>query len=117
MNSYQVFDRLSAVAVYGGGLVALALLIDRARTGAWSSPSTRFFAAVLFFIIPAGALFRLLARPLTDHSVHSLWLQVGVVLIWLAAGAANAFRMLRSKETRGGRTITNQAMERTADRP
>lgn len=106
MNRYEVFNRLSAVAAYGGGLVALVLLIARARTGAWSSPSTRFLAAVLFFIIPAGALFRLLARPLTEHRVDSLWLQAGVVLIWLAAGAANAFRMLRFKETRGERTIT-----------
>ena len=106
MSSYEVFDRLGAIAAYGGGLVAVAFFIERARTGAWSSPSTRFLAALVFFLIPAGALFRLLSRPLPEHSAHSLWLQVGLVLIWLAAGAANAFRTLRPKETRVERTIT-----------
>ena len=95
MNTYEVFDRLSTIAAYGGGLVALGLLIDRTRTGAWSAPSTRFIGAVLFFVVPATALFRLLGRPLPEHSAHSLWIQAGVVLMWLAGGAANAFRVRR----------------------
>ena len=106
MNSYQVFEQLAAVVAYGGGLAAVAAFIEGVRAKRWSSRSARFFTAVLFFIIPAEALLRLLSRPLAEHSTHSLWLQVGLVLIWLAAGAANGFRRLHPREHDGERQDT-----------
>jgi hypothetical protein len=106
MSSYEAFDRLAVLVTYGGGFAALAFFIERARTGTWRSRSTRSLAALLFFLIPAGALLRLLSRPLTEQSAHSGWLQVGLVLIWLAAGAAAAFRSLRPAEHRVDPPIT-----------
>ena len=106
MSAHDIFGWLATIVAFGGGLAALVFFIERARTGTWSSPSTRFFAALVFFLIPAGALFRLLSRPFTEQSTHSRWFEVGLVLIWLAAAAANAFRSLRPKHSRVESSIT-----------
>ena len=105
MNRYELFARLAAIAACVGGVAGLGVLIQRARQGYWSR-SAIFFATLLFFFLPAGAFFRLLSRPLAEHSVSSLWLHVVVVLIWMAAGAACAFRSFRAGLNRRDRNIT-----------
>ena len=105
MNRYELFARLAAIVACVGGLAGLGVFIQRVRQGSWSR-SAIFFVALVFFFLPAGSLFRLLSRPLAEHSVPSLWLHVGVVVIWMAAGAACAFRSFRAGSNRVDRPIT-----------
>ena len=106
MSSYEVFGHFTPLAMFAWAIAASGFLIERARTGTWSSRSTRFFAALMFFSIPATALFRVLSRPLSEHSAQFLWLHVGGILLWLAAGAANTFRAMRPEAKRFERPIT-----------
>ena len=106
MSSYDVFGQLTSIVTATWVIAACGFFVERARTGTWRAPSTRLFAALMFFSIPAAALFRVLSRPLPEHSAASLWLHVGGVLVWLAAGAASAFRTLRAEQNGVERPIT-----------
>ena len=106
MSSYEIFRGVAGVLAYAAGGAGIALLIERARTGHWSSRSTAFFAALLFFFIPAGVLFRLLSRPFAEQDAEILWLQLGLLLLWFAAGATNTFRLFRVRSKRAEYPIT-----------
>src|SRR5688572_5376546 len=98
MTGYEIFAWLHGVAAVGGGVLGVVSLILLGRAHRGNSPSQRFYTSLIFFAVPFSFLCRLLSKPLEQQSTFWICLQVAVVALCLAAGAAEAFRKMGAKE-------------------
>jgi hypothetical protein len=94
MTTYEIFGGLYGFAAVAGGVLGVVFLILRGRARSWSAS----IGSLLFFVVPFSVLCRLLSKPLEQQSIFWIYLQVAVVALWLAGGAAAAFRTMRAKE-------------------
>jgi|GEM_PF-4441498 len=98
MTVYEIFSGLHGVTTVAEGVLGVVFLILRARARNWKAPSLKFLASLLFFVLPFSTLCRLLSKPLEQQSIFWICLQVAVVGIFLAGGAAAAFHTMRAKD-------------------
>ena len=104
MTAYQAFHYLADLAAYAGGALGITLFVLRSRSGSWNSPEVRLCTALLFLVLGAGTLFRLFCSPLAEQRRLDLFFSALVVSFCVTAGAANIWRLMRTKHDTTGRT-------------
>jgi hypothetical protein len=102
MSVYAVFGWLTAFTTTLGAVAGVMFFL---------SPGNRTIVRVLFFVVPASALFRLLSRPLSEQSPYRVWSYVAVVCISLLAGAKQVGRRSSGRSTSPASLITRGSDE------